>query len=199
MRGPRSRSYGTLCGVKAAPLALLVLLLATPAALAADEKDPLLPSKRACKGATNVEAHPRTQRLAMHCLVNLVRTKAGRRKVRSSAALRHSATYKARRIAACKRFTHSPCGDQLAAPFHQAHVTKHRAWFVGENLGWRKIEEATAWEIMRGWLESPRHRAVLLDRRFKYLGVRRRRLRLDDLPHGIVIWVAHLGVPKKRR
>jgi uncharacterized protein YkwD len=179
-------------------LALLALLVAAAPA-AAQEEDPLLPSKRACRGATDVEAHFRTQRLAMHCLINLVRVEAGRRKVRSSAPLRHSATYKARRIAACKRFTHSPCGDELAAPFHEADVTKGRPWFVGENLGWRKVEEATAYEIVRGWLASPSHRRVLLDRRFTHLGVRRRRLRLNDLPHGIVIWVAHLGRPKARR
>ena len=181
------------------PLAavLLALLLAAPAAAQEPEEDPLLPPARACRGAQNVDAHFRTQRLAMHCLINLVRKEAGRRKVRSSAALRHSATYKARRIAACKRFTHSPCGDDLAAPFHQAHLTKGRPWFVGENLGWRRLEDATAHEIVRGWLASPTHRRVLLDRRFTHLGVRRRRLRLDDLPHGIVIWVAHLGKPKR--
>lgn len=176
-------------------------LLALPAAAGAQEggTDPLLPPARACPGAQNVNAHFRTQRLAMHCLINLVRTEAGRRRVYSSAALRHSATYKARRIAACRRFTHSPCGDDLAAPFHQARLTKGRPWFVGENLGWRPLEEATAFEIVRGWLASPSHRRVLLDRRFTHLGVRRRRLRLDDLPSGIVIWVAHLGTPKKRR
>jgi uncharacterized protein YkwD len=183
-------------------LALALSLLAVspaPAAAQDDAEDPLLPPERACRGAMNVEAHFRTQRLAMHCLINLVRVEAGRRKVRSSAVLRHSATYKARRIAACKRFTHSPCGDDLAAPFHEADVTRDRPWFVGENLGWRKAEESTAHEIVRGWLASPSHRRVLLDRRFTHLGVRRRRLRLDDLPHGIVIWVAHLGKPKKRR
>ena len=186
--------------MKAAALAAIALL-ALPAVAAAqeEENDPLLPPKRACRGAHDVEAHFRTQRLAMHCLINLVRVEAGRRKVRSSATLRHSATYKARRIAACKRFTHSPCGDDLSAPFHQADVTADRPWFVGENLGWRPVEEATAYEILRGWLASPSHRRVLLDRRFTHLGVRRRRLRLDDLPAGIVIWVAHLGTPKKRR
>jgi uncharacterized protein YkwD len=185
----------------AAPAALVALLALSSPALAGQEaeRDPLLPPKRACRGAQNVEAHYRTQRLAMHCLINLVRTEAGRRKVRSSAALRHSATYKARRIAACKRFTHSPCGDDLSAPFFQADVTKKRPWYVGENLGWRAVDEATAYEILRGWLASPPHRRVLLDRRFTHLGVRRRRLRLDDLPSGIVIWVAHLGTPKKRR
>ena len=186
--------------MKRAALGLACLALAAPAVAQEDDaEDPLLPPARACRGAQNVDAHHRTQRLAMHCLINLVRREARRRKVKSSAVLRHSATYKARRIAACKRFTHSPCGDDLAAPFHEADVTKGRPWFVGENLGWRKVEEATAYEILRGWLASPSHRRVLLDRRFTHLGVRRRRLRLDDLPAGIVIWVAHLGVPKKRR
>lgn len=186
--------------MKAAALAAIALLAPpAPAAAQEEEKDPLLPPARACRGAQNVDAHFRTQRLAMHCLINLVRTEAGRGKVRSSVALRHSATYKARRIAACKRFTHSPCGDDLAAPFHEADVTKHGPWFVGENLGWRPVEEATAYEVLRGWLDSPSHRRVLLDRRFTHLGVRRRRLRLDDLPRGIVIWVAHLGTPRKRR
>ena len=187
--------------MKAAALAVTAVLLALPSGAAAQdaEEDPLLPPARACRGAQNVDAHYRTQRLAMHCLINLVREEAGLRRTRSSAALRHSATYKARRIAECKRFTHSPCDDDLAASFHQADVTKKRPWFVGENLGWRGVEEATAFEILRGWLDSPSHRRVLLDRRFTHLGVRRRRLRLDDLPSGIVIWVAHLGTPKKRR
>lgn len=186
--------------MKAAALATIALL-ALPAAAAAQEgeKDPLLPPARACRGAQNVEAHFRTQRLAMHCLINLVREEAGRRKVRSSATLRHSATYKARRIAACKRFTHSPCGDDISVPFHEADVTDGRPWLIGENLGWRPVEEATAFEILRGWLASPSHRRVLVDRRFTHLGVRRRRLRLDDLPSGIVIWVAHLGTPSQRR
>src|SRR5688500_12641923 len=105
---------------------MLLALVPAPAAAGAAEKDPLLPPKRACPGAHNVEAHHRTQRLAMHCLINLVRVEADLRKTRSSAALRHAATYKARRIAACKRFTHSPCGDDLAAPFHQADLTKGR-------------------------------------------------------------------------
>ncbi len=184
--------------MRAAAVAMLVAVMAAAPAQAAEaQDDPLLPSARACRGAVNVDAHPRTQRLAMHCLVNLIRREAGRRKVRSSAVLRHSATYKARRMAECKRFTHSPCGDDLAAPFHQADLTRGRPWFVGENLGWRPIRESAAHEVVRGWLASPSHRRVLLDRRFTHLGVRRRRMRLDDLPAGIVMWVAHLGTPKR--
>jgi uncharacterized protein YkwD len=184
--------------VKAATLLLLVALVGAAPAAAQAADDPLLPPGRACPGALNVEAHYRTQRLAMHCLINLVRARAGVHRVRSSALLRHSATYKARRIAECKKFTHSPCGDRLARQFHEADVAHGQPWLVGETLGWRPVEEATAFEVLSGWLKSPRHRRVLVDPRFRRLGVRRRRLALDDLPHGIVLWVAHLGVPRRR-
>ena len=187
-------------GMRSLALALVVAAVAAPAAVAQEpEPDPLLPSPGACPGSNDVEAHYGLQRRSMHCLVNHVRKEAGRRHLRSSAPLRHSATYKARRIAACKRFTHSPCGDELAAPFHEADVLKGRPWFVGENLGWKKVDEATAFALLSAWLGSKSHRRVLLDRRFTHLGVRRRRLRLDDLPHGIVIWVVHLGTPKRKR
>ncbi len=36
------------------------------------------------------------------------------------------------------------------------------------------------------------------DERFKWLGVRVRRLRMKDAPVGSIIWVAHLGVPRRR-
>ena len=184
-------------------LAVLVAALAAGPAAAQDpappKEDPLelLPGPRVCKGGSSVKASHRAQRLAMHCIINRIRRNAGLKRLHASYPLRRAAMYKARRIAACKKFTHSPCGDRLAAPFHEADVTKRRPWFVGENLGWRRFTKATAREIARGWLISPRHRQVLLDERFTHLGVRRRRLRMRGAPVGAVLWVAHLGTPKK--
>jgi uncharacterized protein YkwD len=183
-----------------APVVLIAAAIAPSPVIAparAFAPDPLLPGARVCPGGAGVKASHRRQRLAMHCLINEARRRDGARRLRSSAALRHSATYKARRIAACKRFTHAPCGDDLAVSFHQARVTAGGPWYVGENLGWRPFEEATARAILRGWLRSPAHRQVLLDRRFTHLGVRRRRLRLRGASRGAVLWVAHLGTPKR--
>jgi uncharacterized protein YkwD len=196
-------------GVRTASLGLLAVLVAAlgtapvdaPAAAAAASAptdDPLLAPPGRCRGDDAAEAHHRTQRLAMHCLLEQMRRRAGLEPLRSHATLRHSATYKARRIAACKLFTHSPCGDALAVPFREARLTRTGGWRVGENLAWGVEDDATARAILRKWLGSESHRRVLLAERFGHVGVRRRRLRMDGAPVGSVIWVAHLGRRAKR-
>ena len=134
----------------------------------------------------------------MHCLLRHLRRKADLRPLRSSVELRHSAIFKARRIAACKVFTHHPCGDQLDRPFQEAQLTRRGRWIVGEDLAWDVGREASPRAILRGWLRSPTHRAVLLDRAFTHVGVRRRRLRMRGAPVGAVLWVAHVGRAAKR-
>jgi uncharacterized protein YkwD len=173
--------------------ALLITILTATAAQAA--VDSLLPAASACAGDSDQTAHHRVQRLAMHCVIDRVRLAAGLPRLTPSADLRRSATYKARRIAACRVFTHSPCGDALAVPFRQARLTRARRWRIGENLAWGIGRSATARDVVNRWLRSPAHRAVLLSRDFRYAGVRRRRLAMEGAPRGAVIWVAHLGTP----
>jgi uncharacterized protein YkwD len=181
------------------PALLAVLATAAPAVAQdaprapAPADDPLLVPPGRCAGDDAPAAHHRTQRLAMHCLIRGLRRRAGVPIVRSNVPLRHSATYKARRIAACRVFTHAPCGDELSVPFLQADVTRHGPWTVGEDLGWGAGRRATARDVVGRWLRSPTHRAVLVDERFTHLGVRRRRLRMRGAPVGAVLWVAHLG------
>lgn len=180
-------------------LAALLLVCAFASATAvAEDRDPLMPPRGVCGNDDDFEAHPRVQRLALHCLINQVRERAHVSKVRSSAELRHSATYKARRIAECRTFSHNPCGDALAAPFQQAQLTTHGRWLVGEVLAYDVGEASTARKILAKWLRSPPHREVLVDKRFKWLGVRKRRLRMKGAPVGSIIWVAHLGKPRRR-
>lgn len=164
----------------------------------ATEDDPLLAPAGRCRGDDDPEARHRTQRLAMHCLIRYLRRKAGLRRLHSNADLRHSAIYKARRIAECRTFTHSPCGDALAEPFRRAQVTRRGRWVVGEDLAWGVRTTATARSVLSRWLASKTHRAVLLDGEFSHVGVRRRRLRMRGAPRGAVLWVAHLGRPARR-
>ena len=162
------------------------------------ETDPLLPPQGTCAHEDNVDAHHRLQRLAMHCLLDALRVEAALHELTGSAFLRHSATYKARRIADCKVFSHYPCGDRLAAPFRKASVTTTGRWLVGENLAYGVGDDSSARAILKKWLDSPTHRAVLTDERFEYAGVRRRRLRMKGAPAGSVIWVVHVGRPRGR-
>ena len=180
-------------------LALLALLAAAPTAAAQElplpAEDPLIAPPGRCAGDDDPDAHHRVQRLAVQCLLRGMRRRAGLPTLRGSITLRRSATYKARRIAACKVFTHAPCGDALDVPFVHARLTRQGRWSVGENLAWGLGPTATPRDVVRRWLASPSHRAVLLERRFHYVGVRRRRLRMTGAPVGSVIWVAHLGQP----
>ena len=46
-----------------------------------------------------------------------------------------------------------------------------RAWRVGEVLAWGQGREASPVRTVRAWLRSPPHRAVLLDRAFRDVGL----------------------------
>jgi uncharacterized protein YkwD len=187
---------------RAAALAVIAALgTAAPAGAQsppAPEEDPLLPPQGTCAHESNADAHHRLQRLAMHCLVKEVRKRAELKTLNPSVFLRHSATYKARRIADCKTFSHYPCGDKLATPFRQAQVSTEGRWLVGENLAYGVGDDSSPRAILIKWLTSKTHRAVLEDERFGYVGVRRRRLKMKGAPTGSVIWVVHVGVPRGR-
>lgn len=174
--------------------ALLAACLCVPAPAAA-EGDPLLPPRGSCPGDEAALARAAAQRTAMYCLVLSVRKRARMRTLQPTTELGRSAGLKARRIAACRFFTHHPCGDSVSVPFQRARLARERAWLVGEDLAWQPYGKATARSVLDAWLASSVHRAVMLDPRFTHIGVRLRRVALQDAPSGIVIWVAHLGTP----
>jgi uncharacterized protein YkwD len=112
-------------------------------------------------------------RAAVACEVNARRRAHGRRPLRWSgrlglAAERHSLDMVARRF-----FAHvSPGGATLdrrvrrTGYLHGAH-----SWILGEDIGWAEEPIATARRIVRSWMHSPPHRSVILDGRFRQIGV----------------------------
>ena len=46
-----------------------------------------------------------------------------------------------------------------------------RSWSVGENLAWGSGSHATARSIVRAWMNSPGHRANILNGRFREIGI----------------------------
>ena len=42
---------------------------------------------------------------------------------------------------------------------------------LGEDIGWGTYELATPAAIVRAWMESPPHRSIILNRRFREIGV----------------------------
>ena len=51
------------------------------------------------------------------------------------------------------------------------YVPRYGAWTVGENIAWGSDSYATPKEIVRAWMHSPGHRANILDRSFREIGI----------------------------
>ena len=112
--------------------------------------------------------------------LNKVRSARGLPAVRYSKPLARSATGFARRLMRANRFGHA---GKIS--------TRARFRRLGETLarrrGWSKSPSA----VIRLWLRSPGHRALILDPRFRWAGDGRSRGHFGA--HRNTIWVMHLG------
>ncbi len=97
-------------------------------------------------------------------VVNGVRADHGLRPLRVDPALTRAARTYSATMLRTNRFTHGAMGARLAS--HGA-----RGPVFGENLAWGVGRRSSAAAIVRGWLESPGHRANLLRPGFRRIGI----------------------------
>lgn len=107
------------------------------------------------------------------CLLNKQRTRRGLRKLRlnsdlSQAARRHTIDMVTRNY-----FSHtSRSGSDIVDRLTQTgYIGGARSWTVGENLAWGSGTRSTPREIVSSWMASPGHRANILQRRFREIGI----------------------------
>jgi uncharacterized protein YkwD len=150
----------------AVPALACLALLGVPAAAAADTScanADLQPS------AANVAA----LRASVLCMHNELRSEAGLPALRENARLaaaaeRHSSNMVARRF-----FDHtSPAGATMTDRIERSgYMRPGDSWTVGENLAWGSGVRATPREIVGAWMASKGHRANLLRRSFREIGI----------------------------
>jgi uncharacterized protein YkwD len=138
--------------------AALFLLLAGPPAAAAVPGHPLV-SPRA-KAAVN----PSGQEIAILKAINAIRVRNGRRPLSLGRALYRAARSHSVDMARRGYFDHG------AIPQRLRHFGV-RGRTVGENIAYANESEFSADVVLQMWMTSPSHRAVLLDRSFKRVGV----------------------------
>jgi len=107
---------------------------------------------------------------ALRSLVNATRAHYGLYGLRRSAALDRSALLKAEEIRSCRSFSHTPCGNSFTRTFQQAGYFRGRVR-IGENLFWGSGGLGTPSSAIAAWLKSPPHRANLLGRGWRDVGV----------------------------
>jgi uncharacterized protein YkwD len=112
--------------------------------------------------------------------VNMVRAQNGLPAVHYSRTLAHSAHGYSRRLMSTGYFGHDT----------RIHASR-RFHTLGEILEWRRGMRPAVWATLRDWMNSPPHRAVILNGSFRYAGAGYTRGRF----HGqrSTIWTMHFG------
>jgi uncharacterized protein YkwD len=144
-------------------------------AAAAASSSPAAAATKACAHASASPSHLSTRAAthALQCLINDVRRAHGLRAVRAERHLRAAAEGHSTDMAVHDFFAHdSPSAGSMQARVARAgYLRRAGTWALGEALAWGKASRGAPRSIMRGLLASPPHRAILLDPRFRDVGV----------------------------
>jgi uncharacterized protein YkwD len=107
------------------------------------------------------------------CLLNRQRHLHGRRALKANRRLARAARRHARDMVERNYFSHTtPTGiDFVDRIMRQDYVNPGQGWTLGENLAWGSYQLATPKSIVRSWMNSPGHRANILNPRFREIGI----------------------------
>jgi uncharacterized protein YkwD len=174
----------------ALPLTAIVLGLAAPSgAPHITDASALAAVSSSCAGAATAAGDTHSRLEAMYCGINVVRHAFGLRVVRGNAPLNRSSLMKADAVRRCG-FSHTPCGMAFARTFRSAGYLPARGF--SENLAWGQGELGSPLRTLAAWLRSPPHRANLLTRSWRDLGIAMERGTMFGRG-GVSLWVLQLG------
>jgi uncharacterized protein YkwD len=154
-----------------------LLLLALPASAMAAKDG----GKRKARGASqcaNTDLVPEADNLAavraaVLCLHNRDRSERGLPPLKEHGKLRQAAEDHSADMVAEQYFSHdAPDGDDMAERILRTGYARGAAgWSLGENIAYGTGSLATAAQIHRAWMRSPGHRANILRRQFREIGI----------------------------
>jgi uncharacterized protein YkwD len=107
------------------------------------------------------------------CVVNRERAMHGVRALRASRLLSRSAQRHSRDMVARRYFSHvSPNGMNARQRIQRTGYLRRRPGAkIAETIVWGSDRQATPGELIASFMDSPAHRPLLLDRRFREIGV----------------------------
>jgi uncharacterized protein YkwD len=110
-------------------------------------------------------------RQAVTCLINRRRAQHHVRRVRGSVALGMAAQGHSNAMAAFNFFSHEGDGTPASRASAAGYMTGASDWGLGEDLEWGSGKLGSPRAIVHGWMMSPEHRAILLSRRYRQVGI----------------------------
>jgi len=122
--------------------------------------------------ATSAAARARSSHAVVR-LLNAARARHGAQPLREDRRLDRAARAHSRDMVANRYFAHQsrsggPPSRRIA---HTGWMRGRRRWHVGENLAWGTRRSARPAAIVAAWLGSPDHRRIMLDPRYRVVGV----------------------------
>src|SRR4051794_24462825 len=151
----------------APPLLLAIAVLGTPTASYA--------ASPPCAATTVAagQAPAATVETAVRCLVNAQRAAHGLAPLRPSRQLRVAAEAHGADMVAHRFFAHvSPFSGAVTDRVRRAGYLAHtHDWSLGEDIAWGEGPLSTPQSIVTAWMNSPGHRAVILHRDFRDVGI----------------------------
>ena len=102
------------------------------------------------------------------CLLNDIRRSKGLRPFHLNGRLSLASQRHTNSMTEHKYFAH---GDFVGRIRATRYLSGARGWTVGENIAWGSWDYATPASIVSGWMHSPPHRANILNRRFREIGI----------------------------
>jgi uncharacterized protein YkwD len=152
-------------------LLLVVLALLAGLLIAA----PTASAKRGCVSANATTAHATKRAIvrATLCALNHTRHHHGLHRLRLNKRLSRAARRHARDMARRNYFSHDTLGGGsfLDRIRRTGYLRGAHSWIVGENLAWGSKGYSRPQVIMRMWMNSPGHRANILNASFREIGI----------------------------
>ena len=143
--------------------------------IAPPDEEALAESSGTCGAADSL---PSAQTLretaqALLCLINAERSSRGLGALRMNARLSRAAAGHSRDMVRNTYFSHDSIDGKTMLDRIRAagYVGRNSVFTVGENLGWGSGRKAAPRALVQTWMNSPPHRANILQGRFRELGV----------------------------
>ena len=112
-------------------------------------------------------------RAAILCLHNQIRARRDLPLLKENRRLRRAAARHSRQMVAEGFFEHTtPAGQTMVDRILRSrYVREDEGWVLGENLAWGTGSLGTPRGAVEAWMDSPGHRANILKRSYRELGV----------------------------
>jgi uncharacterized protein YkwD len=161
------RSLRRDIALAAAWTAFVVLMLLGPGA------DPSEAATCTGAGTPAYELGSRAARHATLCLLNRERAARGMKPLRVDGKQQKAASGHNRTMIRDRCFSHQCSGerDLVGRIEDSGYLPCSCTWSVGENIAWGSGSLASPQKIVQAWMDSPSHRANVLDRHFDEVGL----------------------------